>query len=312
MFFLLGKGTVVEEGADLVCYTRCMKSHSISGWIGVSILLGFLLLSGWLLSLAASTHTTNLEVSFLDVGQGDATLIETPSGSQVLVDGGSAGQADQPLSEVLPFYDRSLDMVIATHADTDHLGGLVNVLKEYQVNEVVIPARPSDSQGHEAFMGAVDNQPETTRVRKLTRGDTVRLGEGAYLLTLFPLKNHSPTDTNDSSLVFKLLYGQTSWMFSGDSPQAIEEYLAATDGRLLDADVLKVGHHGSDTSSSDIFLSAVSPTAAVISAGADNPHGHPTPAVLDRLQSVASEILCTCETGTAVYVSDGREVIHQQ
>lgn len=289
-----------------------MKAKSISGWSGVLTLTLFLLLSIYLLRLAVGTHGDHLEVSFLDVGQGDATLIETPKGAQVLIDGGAAGRVGRPLSRELPFYDRSLDMVIATHADADHIGGLVNVLREYRVDQVVMPARKSNTAGYEAYERVISDLPNETDVRTLTRGDVVQLPGEAYLLTLFPPAKHSPDDTNDSSLIFKLLYGETSWIFTGDSPAAIEQYLARSDGKLLGADVLKVGHHGSDTSSSNIFLSAVSPRVAVISAGADNPHGHPTETVLNRLQDTGADIFCTCKSGSIKLSTDGKKIIREQ
>lgn len=290
-----------------------MKTRVIPGYIGLTVIAFLVLIDIYLVVLAVGANSQNLTVTFLDVGQGDATLIETPSGTQVLIDGGQARSVNRPLSGQLPFYDRSLDMVVATHADADHIGGLVDVLGDYEVGRVAVPAHPAETPVYAAFRSAVEEEAaESALVDELTRGSVVHLGDGAYLLTLFPLAEHRPTGSNDSSLMLKLIYGDTSWVFTGDSPQAIEEYLAGLDGQLLDADVLKVGHHGSDTSSSEVFLSAASPQTSVISAGADNSYGHPEASVLKRLQAQEIETVCTCEEGTIQFKSNGKEVTRTQ
>lgn len=288
-----------------------MQSRVISGLVGLTVLGIFLVLTISLITLAATNTDRDLTVTFLDVGQGDATLIETPAGVQVLIDGGRARSANRPLSRELPFYDRSLDMVLATHADSDHIGGLVDTLREYQVGRVAVPTQPSDTPVYDAFQQEVEKEvgEEGAVVDELTRGDMIDLGDGAYLLTLFPLAGHAPTDSNESSLIMKLIYGDTSVILTGDSPQIIEEYLAALDGELLDADILKVGHHGSDTSSADVFISAVSPAFGVVSAGADNSYGHPTPGVMSRLVAQSVETSCTCEEGSISFQSNGEEFV---
>lgn len=284
-----------------------MQSRVISGLVGLTILGIFLVLAVSLITLAASTTSNDLTVTFLDVGQGDATLIETPGGVQVLIDGGQVRTVTRPLSQTLPFYDRTLDMVIATHADADHIGGLVDVLADYRVGRIIVPRHPADTSTYTAFRKAVEEEvrQEGAVVDELSRGQAVDLGGGAYLLTLFPLREHVPGGNNESSLVMKLIYGETSVILTGDSYKVFEEYLATLDGGLLDAGILKVGHHGSDTSSSNIFISAVSPEFGVISAGADNTYGHPAPAVMSRLAAQAVETICTCDEGTITFRSDG-------
>lgn len=283
----------------------------ISGLVGLTVLGIFLVLAISLITLAATSTDQDLTVTFLDVGQGDATLIETPSGVQVLIDGGRARSVNHPLSRELPFYDRSLDMVIATHADSDHIGGLVETLRDYRVDRVAVPTQPSETPVYDAFQQAVEKEVDEdgARADELARGDIIDLGGGAYLLTLFPLAGHAPTGGNESSLILKLIYGDTSVILTGDSPQVIEEYLAALDGELLDADILKVGHHGSDTSSSDVFISAVSPAFGVVSAGTDNSYGHPTPGVMARLVAQRVETSCTCEEGSISFRSNGEEFV---
>ena len=258
---------------------------------------------------AFSTQQDQLRVDFLDVGQGDSTLITSPTDTQVLVDGGKAGKAGRSLAKALPFFDRSLDVVIGTHADSDHVGGLVNVLKNYDVSTVVLPQVAASSSVYQALETAArEEQKSGAEITTLSRGDVLDIGAGAYMLVQFPPAGNAPVGTNDSSLIFTLVYGETKFLFTGDSPQVIEEYLALSQPDLLQADVLKVGHHGSDTSSSYPFLSAVGAQSAVISAGADNPYGHPDEVVVDRLQRVGAKILCTCDIGTISFLSDGQSV----
>jgi competence protein ComEC len=289
------------------------ETRVISGWLAFSVIVVMVLLTAWLVVMAGQADSDRLRVSFLDVGQGDATLIETPSGNQVLIDGGAANRVSQPLARALPFYDRSLDMVIASHGDGDHIGGLVAVLKRFDVARIAPPLSSSVSAVYSAFVAATEAEvSQGASVEKLERGSVVDLGDGAYLVVFFPRAEHRPAESNAGSFIIKLIYGDTSWLLTGDSPRAIEEYLAVSDGKALAADVLKVGHHGSDTSSSRIFLSAVSPATAVISAGADNPYGHPHQSVLDSLDALGIEVLCTCETGTITFTSDGREIMLQR
>ena len=289
-----------------------MKPRVISGLAGLTILALFLVTAVSLAFVAIQSTNQDLVVTFLDVGQGDATLIETPSGTQVLIDGGKPRSVGRPLSRQLPFYDRSLDVVIGTHADSDHIGGLVDVLADYRVGRVGVPSLPNDTADFRAFQqaAATEAQVDLAEVQQLSRGDVMHLDEGVYLLTLFPLVEHQPSDLNDSSTVFKLIYGETSFMLTGDTGTSIEKYLAGIDGQLLDSDVLKIGHHGSDTSSSEVFLSAVSPDVAVISAGADNSYGHPHKSVLNRLSLLEIETVCTCDEGDIQFRSNGKKVIY--
>jgi competence protein ComEC len=285
------------------------KLRVVSGLAATGVILGGLMLVLFLVQFAVTTTDSKLTVSFLDVGQGDGTLIETPAGVQVLVDGGSYGSVDRSLSRMLPFYDRSLDVVIATHADSDHIGGLVSVLADYDVGRIIIPSRPSKSAAYTAFRRAVEEEvADGAVVQIVSRGDVIVLEDEAYLRILFPLADYVPEDSNATSLVFSLVYGETSWLLTGDSPQVIERLLARQFGAQMDIDVLQVGHHGSDTSSAATFLAATSPAFAVISAGVDNPYGHPTDEVLGRLVSIGAEVLCTCEDGTVTLTSDGENI----
>ena len=243
-----------------------------------------------------------LTVAFLNVGQGDAIFIDAPSGNQLLVDGGPGKAVLRELSKVMPFYDRSIDVVIATHADQDHVGGLPDVLKKYKVNVFMESGVPGVSSSYEELEKMVGTSTDVNKVLA-RRGMIVDLGDGAILQILFPDRDPSGMDTNVASIVAKLVYGQNEFLLTGDSPLAIENYLVSLGG--LSSDVLKAGHHGSKTSTGQTFVSAVSPQYAVISVGKDNKYGHPNQEVLDILNNFGAQILRTDQSGRVIFKSDG-------
>lgn len=247
-----------------------------------------------------------LKVSFFDVGQGDAIFIESPSGRQVVIDGGSDDKVLRELGKSMSFYDRTIDIVVATHPDADHITGLVGILERFKVGAMLEPGVESDNILDDALREtAVERGVEIIEAR---RGQTIDIGGGAKIFVLFPDREADGMDTNTASIVLKLAYGETSFLLTGDSPKAVELYLAAIDEEGLDIDVLKAGHHGSDTSSSEPFVAFASPEFAVISAGKDNRYGHPKQSVLDTFRAASSTIVSTYEEGTVTFVSDGRTV----
>ena len=256
----------------------------------------------------------DLTVSFLNVGQGDAIFIEAPSGNQILIDGGPSKSVLRELSKVMPFYDRSIDVVIATHADQDHVGGLPDVLKEYKVGIFMEPGVSGPSSSYEELEKIVDNEEAKGSIKKILarRGMDVDLGGGAILQIIFPDRDPAGMETNMSSIVARLVYGENEFLLTGDSPIAIENYLVSLEsqGSTLTSDVLKAGHHGSKTSTGAEFVSAVSPEYAVISVGKDNKYGHPNKEVLDILSNFGAKILRTDEMGGVVFKSDGVEITH--
>jgi len=244
-----------------------------------------------------------LIVSFLDIGQGDAIFIDAPSGRQVLIDGGPGSAVLQKLSEVIPWYDRSIDVVIPTHPDADHISGLVDVLDRYKVSMVVRSSVEGDTKMWHTLVNAMDQEgaEEITAMRRRI----IDLGGGAYLEILFPDRLLFNVDTNLGCVVSRLVYGNTAFMFSCDAPQAIEEYLVALDGSSLHSDVLKAGHHGSKTSSSELFVGYVDPAYAVFSRGCKNTYGHPSSEVVARFAQFDILTFDTCTEGTITFVSDG-------
>lgn len=254
-----------------------------------------------------SAEVQQLEVTFLDIGQGDATLIETPSGTQVLIDGGPNSSVLRELAEELPLFDRTLAMVVATHPDTDHVGGLTDVLERYDVAQIMLTENEGESEAARAFARAAEAEGVTTTFAR--RGQVWQLDTDTRLEVLFPETDPSEMESNASSIVLKLTHGNTCFLLTGDSPKRIEEYLVLAEGENLACDVLKVGHHGSRTSTSELFLAEVDPRYAVISYGADNRYGHPHVEVTDLLFNERIEILETAKAGSITFVSDGKHFL---
>ncbi|MDP3958430.1 MAG: ComEC/Rec2 family competence protein [bacterium] len=248
-----------------------------------------------------------LTVAFLDVGQGDAIFIEAPNGNQLLIDGGAGRSVLRELGGLFSFGDRSIDAVLATHPDKDHIGGLPDVLRRFEVGYFIEPGVPADTGAYKALLEAV-SENKITRVLA-RRGMEVDLGDGVVLQVLYPDHDFGRTkDTNSASIVAKLTYGATEFMLTGDAPLAVEARLVSLDGAGLAADVLKAGHHGSRTSSGAAFVGAVGPAVAVISAGKDNSYGHPHQEVLSLLGRLRIPVVGTYEKGTIVFESDGSSV----
>lgn len=257
-----------------------------------------------------------LRVAFLDIGQGDAIFIETPNGNQMLIDGGPSGKILQQLSRQMSFFDNSIDVIMVTNPDRDHIGGFIEVLKKFDVSLVIEPGTVTDTQAYKNLERSIFAEKDINDVpaKKIIarRGMDFLLDTDVHLRILFPDKDVSTLSTNDGSIVARLVYKNTSIMLTGDAPEKTEKYLVALEAGLsatssahLDSDILKVGHHGSRTSTSQEFLRAVTPDFAVISAGKNNSYGHPSNEVLDRLVSQSVQVLGTYIEGTVVFESDG-------
>lgn len=277
------------------------------------ILLGIIVFLGigfWAdLFLDTATSEPFLSVHFLDVGQGDATFIETPEGVQVLIDGGRDAGVLRELASQMGFFDRTIDILIATHPDSDHISGLIDVLRRYDVETIVLTENESDTPTAAAFAAAVEAEQELGATLIYTRaGQIFQLGASTTLTILFPDRNPAGFESNASSIISKVQYGDIGFIVTGDSPKSIEEYVVRQHGSALESEVMKVGHHGSDTSTAEAFIGAVSPQFAVISAGEDNPYGHPHQEVLERLASEPLQIIETADSGTVTFKSDGVSV----
>jgi len=260
----------------------------------------------WFLVFVRSERAP-LEVTMLDVGQGDAFFIESPGGTQILIDGGRGTEVLRELSKVMPFWDRSLDLVIATHPDADHIGGLVGVLERFDVAHVLETSIENDTAMFRAYRKRVESEG-AVRISP-ARGTRIIIDSSA-VLTVLSRDVSTASKTNEASIIVRFDYGDTSFLFTGDAVKRNERELLRFH-RMLNTDVLKVGHHGSNTSTSAEFLSAVSPDVALISVGADNRYGHPHKEVLDRLLASGADIVRTDTEGTVRLVSDGTNIVRK-
>lgn len=288
------------------------RSVKITGYAILALL--FLTSCIWYAVILESRNGL-LTVSFLNIGQGDSIFIDAPSGRQALIDGGPGGIVLRELSKVIPWYDRTIDVVISTHPDADHIGGLVDVLPRYKIGMIV----HSDVEGDTATAKALVKEIEREGARQIIarRGQIIDLGPStgsgltAYLEILAPDRSVSNVETNTGCVVTRLVYGKTSFMLSCDAPKEIENYLVRLDGADLHSDVLKAGHHGSKNSSSELFVGFVNPTYGVFSRGCKNKYGHPAPEVTALFERFGIPTSDTCKDGTVTFVSDGETVKKQ-
>ena len=247
-----------------------------------------------------------LTVAFLDVGQGDAIFVEAPNGNQILIDGGPNKAVLRELSKQMPFYDRTIDGIILTHPHLDHYAGLNEVMKKYKVNLEMDPGTKVKGAG----FGEFENLAKIKNIRSLyaKRGIKINLGKDLRLDILLPVINDKNLSEHDGMLVSRLVYKNNSFLLTGDMEDNLENFLLSF-GDNVKSDVLKVGHHGSRTSTSERFLGLVNPELAVISAGKNNKYGHPHQEVTDRLASFEIPTLRTDEKGTIILKSDGEKIV---
>lgn len=273
-------------------------------------------LAAWLWQEALRPPVTGqFTATFLSVGQGDCIFIRTPSGRTMLVDGGSEGSGDIGYKLIEPFLRRQgvnrIDVLVLTHPHADHLNGLVAVLRDFQVGMALDPAIPHPSQAYRDFLVAI--RERGVPYRRAVRGQVIDLGDGTKAEVLNPPEEQlvgSDDDVNNNSIVLRVTNGRSSIMLTGDAERAAEAGILES-ARALKCDVLKVGHHGSNDSTSDAWLDAVGPRVAVISVGRSNPFGHPSRQALERLTARGIKVYRTDEDG-AVQVSfdDGRPTVN--
>lgn len=248
------------------------------------ILIALFIIAGLFISLAIlSIPSGALEVHFLDVGQGDAIFIQTPNSNQILIDGGYDKDILEKLGKYMPFYDRSIDFVIATHMDKDHIGGLFDVLDKFEVGAVLVSYTDTSIAEAQIFFEKIKNK--NIKVVQIGAGDRFWIDEDIYFDILWPQRDFFQNlSDNNQSLVLKLNYKNDSFLLTGDI-EKLAEYRLAQSNINLKTDVLKIAHHGSNTSSVKYFLDKVQAKIAVIQVGR-NPYGHPHNAVLERLRGM--------------------------
>jgi competence protein ComEC len=256
-------------------------------------------------------HTNLLKVAFLDIGQGDSIYIEAPNGKQMLIDGGPNSVVLSRLSKVMPFADRSIDIVLATHDDSDHIGGLPSVLSNYKVGYVVENGATSNTSTYKDLESKITKGGVKKLIARRGMKFVLDQEKNIYFQVLFPDRDVQEMDSNDGSIVGKLVYGNESFMLTGDATKYTELLIKHNeDPTTLHSQVLKLGHHGSHTSSSELWLEVVAPDVAVISAGLHNRYGHPHQDVLDRLKNLNIPYWATYKQGTIIFKTDGLTLSH--
>lgn len=271
------------------------------------VIFPLVIIAALMWTAAANVPDNRLHIFFIDVGQGDAILIQTPAGQNILVDGGPAdGEIVSCLGERFSFWKQSIALVVSTHPHEDHVGGLINVLKKYEVKQVLESPAKYNSSVYDEWQGLID---ENKIKRTLAcSGQSIQLGEGLELQVIYAggaILGGAASELDSNSMVLRLVCGNVSVLLTADIFEETEKYLLDT--RFdLNSTVLKVAHHGSESSSCLEFLSVVKPQVAVISVGADNPFGHPSPEVVGRLDTM--HIYRTDQQGTVELITDGKRL----
>lgn len=242
-----------------------------------------------------------MKVHFIDVDQGDSTFIELPNGEAMLIDAGETDQADKVVTYIYTQGYDTIDYVVATHAHSDHIGGLPVVLDSFNIENFYITSAVATTSIYEDMLNAVDKSGAT--VHDVMAGDVI-YNEANLLIEVVAPKEIDYDEQNNNSIVIKLTYGDDKFLFTGDAEKSEEDGIWTN----IKCDVLKVGHHGSDSSSSSNFLKKVEPSYAVISCGLHNSYGHPTDDVLKRLEDRSIDVYRTDLQGTIVFASDGSNI----
>jgi beta-lactamase superfamily II metal-dependent hydrolase len=246
--------------------------------------------------------TGNLRAYFLDVGQGDASVILV-NDKVILIDAGEIEAGDRVVSDLQQLGVTRIDLLVATHPHSDHIGGMQKVLAAFPVGEVLDSGTPSTSVLYERFLETIERRGIPYRVAE--QGRTIDPDPALRILILSPPKERTSDDLNTNSIVLRISYGTVNLLYTGDATSAAESALLRS-GYPLDAQILKVGHHGSSGSSSAAFLSRVRPEIAVLSLGEDNPYGHPHPEAMGRLFTAGPAIYRTDRDGTILVRSNGQ------
>ncbi len=277
-----------------------------------TILLVILTIVIWFTLYKNGQHSEYLKVVYLDVGQGDAIYIEAPNGMQMLIDGGPDAKLLSSLSKVMPFADRSIDVVLSTHLDMDHIGGLPLLMDNYKVSNIIENGAKSDTK----IATILEDKILKKKINKVIarRGMKIILDEkrNIYFDILFPDRDVSSLESNDGSIVGKLIYGKESFMMTGDASRYTENLIEWNENNeTIKSDVLKLGHHGSHTSNSELWLEKVKPEIAIISVDKNNKYGHPHKDILDRLTFLHIPYLSTADKGNIVFETDGNILIEK-
>ncbi|EOU1949784.1 ComEC/Rec2 family competence protein [Clostridium perfringens] len=280
------------------------KKKIISSIIGIIVVL----LAGYFgIDLTQDSKVpkdSELMISYMDVGQGDAAYIKV-NGNDILIDAGPRSNSKELLEQLKAKNIDDFELVIATHPHEDHIGGMVDVFKEYEVKAFYSPKITHTTKTYENLVKAVKD--EGLKTKELKGGMVIDLGEGAKFEVFTPQKSEYE-ELNDYSPIMKLSFGDTSYLFTGDAQKLAEEEALAKYKNSLDSDVIKFGHHGSSSSSSNAFIEAVSPKYGIISCAKDNKYGHPHRETLDIIKKYNIKTFRTDTDGEIILTSDGKSI----
>lgn len=246
-----------------------------------------------------------MRVNYIDVGQGDSEFIELPNGKTMLIDAGPNEAGSKVVEYIKSLGYTSIDYVVATHPHEDHIGGMDDVINAFDIGDIYMPKVSADTKTYEDLLDAIS--AKNLIIYTAHAGVSV-IGDDALSVNMLAPVSDSYDDLNNYSAVIRIVYGDTSFLFTGDAENISESEI--TDD--VKANVLKVGHHGSDTSTSDDFLARVNPSIAVISCGKDNKYGHPTESTVQKLKDKGVQVLRTDEVGTIVISTDGSNLKMEQ
>ncbi len=291
---------------------RCKEIFHEYGKVDTIIFLLFLVIV-LIYAIASLVVPQKLRVSFLDIGQGDAILIQTPSGKKMLIDGGPTNKILEELNKEISYFDNNIDVMIETHPDADHVTGLIPVLEKYNVKTIVLSSIDGHTGVFDDLQKHIDS--EVTDLRAQARmhvahtGDMIDFGDGVMVNILYPPKNYivKKNDTNDASVSVEITYGDKTFLLTGDLPTTQESKLIST-GLDRNIVVYKAGHHGSKYSSGEALLTYIKPEYSIISAGINNKYGHPNIETIQRLEKYSKEIISTINRGTISFITDGKMI----
>jgi competence protein ComEC len=249
----------------------------------------------------AAAITGKLKVHYLDVGQGDSEFIELPTGQTILIDAGNPENGTQIVNYIKGLNHSKIDYLIATHPHADHIGGMATVVNGLAIGKIYMPKKSTNIKTFEDLITTIKSKGLT--VNTAQAGVNI-LKTGNLNIDILAPVNISGDDLNQYSAVIKITYGDNKFLFMGDAGEMSESQITAD----VKADVLKVGHHGSNTATSQAFLNKVSPKHAVIEVGKGNSYGHPTAATLSKLQNIGATVYRTDNDGTIIFTSDAKTI----
>ncbi|EGT4909928.1 MBL fold metallo-hydrolase [Clostridioides difficile] len=241
-----------------------------------------------------------LSIHMIDVGQGDSILVQTPTNKNILIDGGDEDSENIIISYLRQKRIKTIDIIIATHPDSDHIGSLDNVIKKFNVNSIYMPEQSTDSEAYQNLINSCTDK--NLSIQYLYKNDVLNIDNNINIYVLSP--SYIQEESNLNSIVFKLTFNDNSFLFMGDAEEENEKEILHS-FKLNNINFIKIGHHGSNSSSSLEFIKKISPDIAAISCGYKNQYGHPHRKVIDNLKQNHVSIYRTDRIGDIVFYSDG-------